>query len=79
MTGCWRSWAAQPAGIGFGMGMERLLMALEIYGEKKMEEPALLDVYVAPLGEGARATAFALTQALRDAGWPPIWTIWDAQ
>ena len=43
-------------------------MALEIYGEKKMEEPALLDVYVAPLGEGARATAFALTQALRDAG-----------
>lgn len=55
-------------GIGFGMGMERLLMALEIYGEKKMEEPALLDVYVAPLGAGARATAFALTQALRDAG-----------
>ena len=28
--------------VGFGMGMERLLMALEIYGDKKVEEPALL-------------------------------------
>jgi len=55
-------------GIGFGMGMERLLMALEVYGEKKIEEPALLDVYVAPLGAGARKAAFALTQQLRARG-----------
>ena len=27
-----------------------------------------MDVYVAPLGSGARKTAFGLTQALRDAG-----------
>lgn len=55
-------------GIGFGMGMERLLMALEKYGDTPMEEPALLDVYLAPMGDAAKARAFALTQELRTAG-----------
>lgn len=54
-------------GMGFGMGMERLLMAIDKYAEP-IPEPALLDVYVAPLGQAAQARAFALTQALRAAG-----------
>ncbi len=55
-------------GIGFGMGMERLLMAQELYG-KVQEEPALLDLYVAPLGPAAREEAFRLTQQLRSEGY----------
>lgn len=54
-------------GIGFGMGMERLLMAQEMYGQPQ-EEPALLDVYIAPLGPEAQKEAFALTQAFRAEG-----------
>jgi len=54
-------------GMGFGMGMERLLMAREIYGVPP-KEPRLLDIYVAPLGAKARAAAFTLTQNLRKAG-----------
>jgi len=54
-------------GIGFGMGMERILMAQELYGNPP-EEPSLLDVYVAPLGPSAKTFAFNLTQELRVCG-----------
>ena len=59
--------AATP-GIGFGMGMERLLIALEKYGDMPIEEPPLLDVYLAPMGEVAKEKAFSLAQDLRSAG-----------
>lgn len=57
---------ATPA-IGFAMGMERLLMAIDKYA-RPIPEPSLLEVYVAPLGEAAQSKAFTLTQALRAAG-----------
>ena len=58
----------KPAGsVGFGLGLERLIMVAEATGIKLGEDisPA---VYIAPLGERQRAEAFALTAALRNAG-----------
>ncbi len=55
------------AGIGFGMGMERLLMALE--AQKLL--PTDLEprpVYVASMGDAARAEAFRLALRLRERG-----------
>lgn len=54
-------------GIGFGMGMERLLMALEAQSLL----PGNLEpkpVYVASMGEAARGEAFRLAMALRGRG-----------
>lgn len=56
-------------GIGFGMGMERLMMALEARGLL----PTDLDpqpVYVAAMGDAARAEAFRLAMELRGRGIP---------
>ncbi|MDL2318709.1 histidine--tRNA ligase [Eubacteriales bacterium OttesenSCG-928-A19] len=54
-------------GMGFGMGLERVLMLLEQKGVI-IPEPRLFDVYVAALGTDARIPALRLTQLLRDAG-----------
>ena len=54
-------------GIGFGLGLERLLMLLEQKGVI-LPEPTLFNVYVAALGADARIPALALTEALRGAG-----------
>jgi len=52
---------------GFGLGLERILLELKNQG---LEPPAptVTDVFVANLGDEARAAAFRLTQALRLAG-----------
>lgn len=54
-------------GIGYAMGMERLLLTLK---EQGIELPVSKqpDVYIAPLGEAAQKEAFVLTQALRSKG-----------
>ena len=51
-------------GIGYAMGMERLLLTLK---EQGIELPVGKhpDVYIAPLGDAAQKEAFVLTQALR--------------
>ncbi len=54
-------------GVGFGMGMERLLLVAELSGAQIPQPPAL-DVYVAALGEKARSAGFALTERLRAQG-----------
>lgn len=54
-------------GIGFGMGVERVLMLLAHKGVI-LPEPSLFDVYVAALGADARIPALQLAQSLRDAG-----------
>lgn len=54
-------------GIGFGMGMERVLMLLA-HKEVILPEPSLFDVYVAALGTDARIPALKLAHTLRDAG-----------
>ncbi len=54
-------------GIGFGMGIERVLMLLSQKGVI-LPEPKLFDVYVAALGADARIPALKLTETLRSAG-----------
>ena len=50
---------------GFGMGMERLLMAL---GGDEGGQESVFDVYTASLGEKAEAEAYRLTGEMRRAG-----------
>jgi histidyl-tRNA synthetase len=56
----------QPApGIGFAIGEDRLVMALQA---RAAETAAGVDVYVAPVGEGMNRTALRLAGDLRRAG-----------
>ncbi|MHB1418152.1 MAG: histidine--tRNA ligase [Bacillota bacterium] len=54
-------------GIGFGMGLERILLALEAQG---LELPlaSSTGIYVAAIGEGARMESFTVVNRLRQAG-----------
>lgn len=51
-------------GVGFGMGLERLLMVMEGQG-LEIPQPRLIDLYIAHMGEKAQEAAFALAQKLR--------------
>lgn len=54
-------------GVGYGMGLERVLLALRDEGLAPPEEPGV-DVYVVALGAEARATGRELVRLLRGAG-----------
>ena len=54
-------------GIGFGMGLERVLIALDDENVAPPVEPPL-DVYVVALSAGARETATELVRTMRAAG-----------
>ena len=54
-------------GVGFGLGLERVLIALQDEGIAPPSEPPL-DVYVVALTEPARAAATGLVRELREAG-----------
>lgn len=54
-------------GVGFGLGMERLLLLLENTGYQ-MEKPVRYDLYIASMGEAAEERAFLLATALRKLG-----------
>ncbi|GLP95092.1 histidine--tRNA ligase [Paraferrimonas sedimenticola] len=51
--------------VGFASGMERLVLLLQEL-ELVESEPAIADVYVAAMGAGSQAAAFALSEQLRD-------------
>ena len=53
--------------VGFGMGITRLLAALEASDHKVPDAPKPA-IYIAPLGENAKAVTFTLTQQLRNLG-----------
>ncbi|HEX3063774.1 MAG TPA: histidine--tRNA ligase [Usitatibacter sp.] len=55
---------ATPA-CGFGMGIERALLALEAAGVQARHEP---DAFVVHAGEGAELTAWTVAEKMRDAG-----------
>ena len=57
----------ETPGVGFGMGLERLLLVLDKQGVELPIETAL-DVYVAVLGASANGRALELVQALRAQG-----------
>ncbi len=53
--------------LGFGMGIERLMLVLENQGIK-LPEAKRCDLYIAPIGDAASLKAAALVQALRQSG-----------
>lgn len=53
--------------IGFGMGMERLLLVMEAEGVLIPEEP-LYDIYIGSMGEKARVASMLLAESLRQEG-----------
>ncbi len=55
------------AGIGFGMGIERLLLTLESEGIE-IPKPAVTDIFVCSMGEAARLKAAEIVKKLREAG-----------
>ena len=57
----------QVAALGFGMGIERLMMVLESQNTP-LPEPRKCDIYIAPMGAAASIKATALCTALRDYG-----------
>lgn len=58
--------ADQP-GIGYGMGIERLLMVLEAQGIE-IPAPDPCDLYIGSIGEDAAVRALALVSSLREEG-----------
>ena len=54
-------------GVGFGLGVERLLLIQETCGQAG-KAPASADVLVAALGESAKLAALSLTKQMREAG-----------
>ena len=54
-------------GIGFGMGMERLLMVMDSAGFE-IPKPEPLNVFIATAGDDARKYALALIHKLRAMG-----------
>jgi histidyl-tRNA synthetase len=54
-------------GIGFAVGIERILMLLENTGVQ-IPNPNKVKVYFAPMGEEAEEVAFKLCTALREKG-----------
>lgn len=54
-------------GVGFGMGLERLIMLLKQEEKLPVETPRC-DVLIAAFGEGTAAASFALAEQLRRAG-----------
>lgn len=56
-------------GVGFGMGMERVLMVLEETGQlEAFKDRPRMDVFIATLGEATRPAAINLLYELRAAG-----------
>lgn len=53
--------------LGFAMGLERLLMLMEKQGIE-IPKPTGCSLYVATMGEKARAKAFSLIKSVRDCG-----------
>ena len=58
---------APTPGLGFALGFERTLLALEAAGVE-VPAPRIAEVFVASAGEGASSAVFEVTRALRDAG-----------
>ena len=58
---------AKTSALGFGMGLERLLLVMQKQGCDFMEEKTC-DLYLATMGENAVKKALSMTTALRDEG-----------
>ena len=56
-------------GIGFGMGVERIIMVQDMLGYKD-DAPALVDAFVVTMGDEARIEGEKIVRQLRLAGIP---------
>jgi histidyl-tRNA synthetase len=54
-------------GIGFGMGLTRIILAMQASGADKIDEPQPL-LYIAPMGKEARRFAVKAVNSLRQNG-----------
>jgi histidyl-tRNA synthetase len=54
-------------GLGFGMGVERLLLTMEALGVD-IPEPGQCDVFIVTIGDAAKEKGFALLTSLRQGG-----------
>jgi histidyl-tRNA synthetase len=54
-------------GIGFGMGLTRIILAMQASGADKVDEPKPV-LYIAPMGTSARAKALEIVSKLRSKG-----------
>lgn len=54
-------------GVGFGLGIERLLLALENTG-KEFPKPPVVDIYIAAMGDDALVTGMNIVKRVRMAG-----------
>ena len=54
-------------GVGFGLGLERLLLVMESQGIE-IKEPRLMDIYIASMGEAAHYEALNFVHKLRNNG-----------
>jgi len=57
----------ETPGVGFGMGMERLLLTME-QTNVEIPKPSYIDLFIINLGESAKAPGLALAQSLRNKG-----------
>lgn len=55
------------SGVGFGMGLERILLLMEAVGAKIPDEKQVL-LYIASMGDDAKIKAFEIATALRNMG-----------
>lgn len=55
-------------GIGFGMGMDRLMIAQDLYKQEAEDKPRQ-GIYVVPLEEAAKVQAIRTLDTLRKGGW----------
>jgi histidyl-tRNA synthetase len=67
---------ASTPGVGFGLGLDRVLLAMEREGIEE-EAPTPLGVYAVGIGDGAREAAETLVRDLRDSGIPSAATLED--
>ncbi|HWA93389.1 MAG TPA: histidine--tRNA ligase [Terracidiphilus sp.] len=55
-------------GIGFAMGLDRLVLTIQAEEANQKSAPPQVDAYIAPLGEAMNAPALALARELRRGG-----------
>jgi len=55
-------------GIGFAIGLDRLVLTLQAQQQNQSPAPPQADAYIAPLGEGMNAAALSLARELRRVG-----------
>jgi len=59
---------SQLSGIGFGLGIDRALLALDAEGITLEQERSVLDLYLIPLSLASKAHSFTLLASLRESG-----------